>query len=164
MRSKLGNLKTMALRTTATRQVRRGALDKEEPTRLHISSSQKHIRPVPVPSIMHTWSTMNKFICSWDVQVLRTLSYAAIFNIYESKNEILWLYKKNCYFFGKEPLTWFSISDHFNAAPVAGHQWRLITWKRRVIERIFASQVRPRVAFVAINRSRCKNLKKFVFV
>lgn len=45
-------------------------------TRLHISSSQKHMRPVPVLSIMHTWSTMNKFICSCEVQVRLTLSYA----------------------------------------------------------------------------------------
>lgn len=46
-------------------------------TRLHISSSQKHMWPVPVLSIMHTWSTMNKFICSCAVQVLLTFSYAA---------------------------------------------------------------------------------------
>lgn len=46
-------------------------------TRLHISSSQKHMWPVPVLSIMHTWSTMNKFICSCEVQVRLTLSYAA---------------------------------------------------------------------------------------
>lgn len=46
-------------------------------TPLHMSSSQKHILPVPVPSIMHTWSTMNRFIWSWDVQVRLTLSYAA---------------------------------------------------------------------------------------
>lgn len=45
-------------------------------TRLHISSSQKHMWPVPVLSIMHTWSTMNKFICSCEVQVRLTLSYA----------------------------------------------------------------------------------------
>lgn len=32
--------------------------------------------PVPVLSIMHTWSTMNRFICSWDVHVRRTTSYA----------------------------------------------------------------------------------------
>lgn len=44
-------------------------------TRLHISSSQKHMWPVPVLSIMHTWSTMNKFICSCEVQVRLTLSY-----------------------------------------------------------------------------------------
>lgn len=48
-----------------------------EETRLHISSSQKHMWPVPVLSIMHTWSTMNKFICSCEVQVRLTLSYAA---------------------------------------------------------------------------------------
>lgn len=45
-------------------------------TWLHISSSQKHMWPVPVLSIMHTWSTMNKFICSCEVQVRLTLSYA----------------------------------------------------------------------------------------
>lgn len=43
---------------------------------LHMSSSQKHMCPVPLLSIMHTWSTINKFICSWDVHVLRTTSYA----------------------------------------------------------------------------------------
>lgn len=43
---------------------------------LQLSSSQKHMCPVPVPSIMHTWSTMNRLICSCDVHVLLMLSYA----------------------------------------------------------------------------------------
>lgn len=51
-------------------------------------------------------------------------------------------------------LTWFSVSNHFYAASVARHEWRLISWQRCVIERIFASQIRPRIAFVAINRPR----------
>lgn len=42
---------------------------------LQLSSSQKHMCPVPVPSIMHTWSTMNRLICSCDVHVLLMLSY-----------------------------------------------------------------------------------------
>lgn len=45
---------------------------------LHMSSSQKHMWPVPELSSMHTWSTMNRFICSCDVHVRRTLSYSAI--------------------------------------------------------------------------------------
>lgn len=43
---------------------------------LHISSSQKHMWPVPELSIMHTWSTMKRFIWSWEVHVRRTTSYA----------------------------------------------------------------------------------------
>lgn len=43
---------------------------------LHMSSSQKHMCPVPELSIMHTWSTINKFICNCDVHVRRTTSYA----------------------------------------------------------------------------------------
>lgn len=41
---------------------------------LHISSSQKHICPLPELSIMHTWSTINKFICSCDVHIRLTTS------------------------------------------------------------------------------------------
>lgn len=43
---------------------------------LHMSSSQKHMWPVPVLSIMQTWSTMNRLIWSWEVHVRRTTSYA----------------------------------------------------------------------------------------
>lgn len=52
---------------------------------LQLSSSQKHMCPVPVPSIMHTWSTMNRLICSCDVHVLLMLSYAVCmiqYNLY----------------------------------------------------------------------------------
>lgn len=45
---------------------------------LHMSSSQKHMWPVPVLSIMQTWSTMNRFIWSWEVHVRRTTSYAGM--------------------------------------------------------------------------------------
>lgn len=48
---------------------------------LHMSSSQKHMWPAPLLSIMHTWSTMNRLICSCEVHVLRTTSYA------ENENE-----------------------------------------------------------------------------
>lgn len=41
---------------------------------LHLSDSQKHMCPLPVPSYMHTWSTMNREISSLDVHVRRTLS------------------------------------------------------------------------------------------
>lgn len=41
---------------------------------LHMSPSQKHIWPVPLPSIIQTWSTMKRLICNCDVQVLRTVS------------------------------------------------------------------------------------------
>lgn len=43
---------------------------------LQLSSSQKHMCPVPVPSIMHTWSTMNRLICNLEVHVRLMLSYA----------------------------------------------------------------------------------------
>ena len=63
-----------------TRSTRRnGNSDKllrEDIAALHLSSSQKHMWPVPLLSIMQTWSTMNKLICSCDVQVRRTLSYS----------------------------------------------------------------------------------------
>lgn len=139
------------VRIEPIRHASRGLVVKVEPARLHISSSQKHIRPVPVPSIMHTWSTMNKFICSWDVQVLRTLSYAEnwIFFILPLGLSIDFLY-----FYNLKLLTWFSISNHFHAASIASHQWWLIPWKRRIIEWIFASQVCPWITLVAINRSR----------
>lgn len=54
----------------------RERLLREDIAVLHISSSQKHMWPVPLLSIMQTWSTMNKLICSCDVQVRRTLSYS----------------------------------------------------------------------------------------
>lgn len=54
----------------------REGLLREDIAALHISSSQKHMWPVPLLSIMQTWSTMNKLICSCDVQVRRTLSYS----------------------------------------------------------------------------------------
>lgn len=53
-------------------------------------------------------------------------------------------------------LTWLCIANHFYATSIASHKRRLIPRKCGVIERILASQIRPRVAFVAINRTSCK--------
>ena len=39
---------------------------------LHSFSSQKHIRPLPPPSDIQTWSTMNKLISKSSVQPRRT--------------------------------------------------------------------------------------------
>lgn len=70
---------------TATDRI---AHDRSSPEALlQLSSSQKHMCPVPVPSIMHTWSTMNRLICNWDVHVLLMLSYAV---------RIEKIYKYNC--------------------------------------------------------------------
>lgn len=52
-------------------------------------------------------------------------------------------------------LTRSRISDHFDAASVAGHQWRLVTGKCSVVEWILAPLVRPTVALVTVNRASC---------
>ena len=43
---------------------------------LQASDSQKHMWPWPSDSSMQTWSTMNKLIWIFEVQVRRTLSKA----------------------------------------------------------------------------------------
>lgn len=72
---------------------------------LQLSSSQKHMCPVPVPSIMHTWSTMNRLICSCDVHVLLMLSYAVRGNHetceYDNRNEKIILTNKYYYYYYK---------------------------------------------------------------
>lgn len=49
--------------------------------------------------------------------------------------------------------TWFGMPNHFDAASIAGHQWRLISWKRCIIEWVLASCIGPTVTFVAVNWS-----------
>jgi len=45
---------------------------------LHSFSSQKHIRPFPPPSDMHTWSTMNRLISKSSVQPRRIFISAVL--------------------------------------------------------------------------------------
>lgn len=117
---------------------------------LHISSSQKHIWPFPELSIMHTWSTINKFICNCDVHILRTTSYAEIINCKSlvflgtlhkrrltwERDLVLWhenrgwqtsimnSWLRKTFIFLH---TWFRMSNHFYTTSVACHQWWLVS-------------------------------------
>lgn len=96
---------------------------------------------------------MKRFICSWDVHIRRTTSYAASLFRFISVNSVT-LETKAFVF-----LTRFRVANHFNAAAVAGHQRRLVSRQRRVVEGVLAPRVRPRVAFVAVNGTSCGKLR-----
>lgn len=52
-------------------------------------------------------------------------------------------------------LTCLGVAHHLHTTTVAGHQGRLITGQRRVIEGVLATRIRPRVTFVAVNGAGC---------
>ena len=65
-RSRLGRV--AAITATRTKEAFPGTLSGELAL-LHMSSSQKQSWPFRLDWLMHTWSTMNRFIRSSDVQV-----------------------------------------------------------------------------------------------
>lgn len=60
-----------------------------------------------------------------------------------------------CGSFDVEKLTRAGVSDHLDAAAVAGLQWRLVPRQGRVVERVLAADVTPAVALVAVDGPCC---------
>jgi hypothetical protein len=76
----------------ASKLVNIASVEPSAPAPLHMSSSQKHMWPVPVLSIIQTWSTINRFICSCEVHVRRTTSYAGMKEIQKiNSSSYCWL-------------------------------------------------------------------------
>ena len=70
---------------------------------LQSSSSQKHMCPLPPPSVMHTWPTMNRLMSTLSVQVRRTFSIA------ERKKKIYCYFVVQLYSF---PTNWLCLNKY----------------------------------------------------
>ena len=62
---------------------------------LQSSSSQKHMWPLPPPSVIQTWPTINRFISRLSVQVRRTVSNSETYKYCCWERKFFYIFQKN---------------------------------------------------------------------
>lgn len=118
---------------------------------LQASLSQKHMCPWPPDSFIHTWFTMNKSIWMLEVQVLRMNILSWKRRIKDSMSGVVviteWTF-----------ITFISCGQYLYTSTMALFQKWHLSWICCFVERVEASYIGVRIAFVAPSRLAWKTI------